>query len=251
MKNFLNVSRKGLFSVLFVFFYSLLAGANILDVIVQNPLIGRASGKFTNAIFYKNYSNNVVRSKPVQVMDAKSATQLNQRSWFKDIQAVVGQNLYFFKVSFAFAGNDMSAYAYAIKKLFTAGSEIDNLVTRGVAPSFVVSSGDAVAPVIGTVVHVSATSVTAVLTCPVDEDGDHVDGDWYYLVIQRGSGIEKTMYNGKTAIVHTSNTQTVTITLPAGWTTGTADMFFYYVAPLLGINNDNISESTYKQIPVV
>lgn len=50
---------------------------------VQNPLIGRASQKFSNAIFQTWKGINVVRSKPLEVANPRSQGQTEQRDKFK------------------------------------------------------------------------------------------------------------------------------------------------------------------------
>lgn len=52
---------------------------------VQNPLIGRASQKFSNAIFQTWKGINVVRSKPLEVANPQSQAQTRQRDKFKSM----------------------------------------------------------------------------------------------------------------------------------------------------------------------
>ena len=54
--------------------------------ITQNPLIGRASGKYSTSIFTKNFNKNIVKSKELARKDKKSDTQLTQRSKFTAAQ---------------------------------------------------------------------------------------------------------------------------------------------------------------------
>jgi hypothetical protein len=50
--------------------------------IVQNPIVGRSSGKFSNAIFSKWKDKNTLRSKALVVNQPNTADQLTQRSVF-------------------------------------------------------------------------------------------------------------------------------------------------------------------------
>jgi hypothetical protein len=253
MLKFLKSFSKSLLFIMISFFiFSCAQGASMLYAITQNPIIGRASGKFSNAIFYKNYDANVIRSKPIQIMDKKSDPQLEQRSWFTDLQAIVGKNLYNFKVGFAFAGNKMSAYNYAMAQLFKAGSELSGTVRRGVAASFAVSCGQAAETPIGTVTHVDAQHCTAIVTVPTDELGTRVAGTWYVLVIERRQGIDKSMFSDTIAINTASATQTLSHVLDATFTgVGPLAYFVFYVCPTLGVLSETVGISAYKSIPAV
>jgi len=82
--------------------------------IVQNPLIGRASGKFSGAVFSTNYSKNVIRSRPVEFRDKKSASQLAQRSKFIIAQQWVVKFLTIIRTGFASLAVNKSAYIAAL-----------------------------------------------------------------------------------------------------------------------------------------
>lgn len=51
--------------------------------VVQNPIIGRASGKFSTAIFQKWKNKNVLRSKPLTVANPDTVNQQMRRGMFK------------------------------------------------------------------------------------------------------------------------------------------------------------------------
>lgn len=53
--------------------------------IVQNPIIGRASGKLGNAVFAKQFSKNTARSQAMTINDANSEGQQDQRGKMKQI----------------------------------------------------------------------------------------------------------------------------------------------------------------------
>ena len=50
--------------------------------IVQNPITGRSSGKFANAIFQTLLGKNILRSKPLEVYNPRTPGQVSQRSKF-------------------------------------------------------------------------------------------------------------------------------------------------------------------------
>jgi hypothetical protein len=82
--------------------------------ITQNPLIGRSSGKFAGAVFSTSYGKNIIRSKPVEVRDAQSESQVNQRNKFKVAQQWVIMFLSIIRTGFANYKTNMSAYAAAL-----------------------------------------------------------------------------------------------------------------------------------------
>lgn len=61
--------------------------------IIQNPLIGRGKGKMGNAIFTKMYDKNVLRSKPIEVYNPRTAKQMKQRGLFKATTSLASQLL--------------------------------------------------------------------------------------------------------------------------------------------------------------
>lgn len=61
--------------------------------VIQNPLIGRSKGKMGNAIFTKMYEKNVLRSKPIEVHNPRTAKQMKQRGLFKATTSLASQLL--------------------------------------------------------------------------------------------------------------------------------------------------------------
>ena len=82
--------------------------------IVQNPITGRTYGKFGTAIFSKNFQKNVMRSKPIEVRDAKSELQLNQRQAFTTVQEYLKARLPFFRETFLGQAVERSAFSCAM-----------------------------------------------------------------------------------------------------------------------------------------
>ena len=81
---------------------------------VQNPLTGRSSGKFASAIFSTVYGNNIVRSKPVEVRDAKTEAQLAQREKFSVALSWIKMFLTVIRTGFATLAVGKSAYSAAL-----------------------------------------------------------------------------------------------------------------------------------------
>lgn len=77
--------------------------------IIQNPLIGRSKGKMGNAIFTKMYEKNVLRSKPIEVHNPRTAKQMKQRGLFKATTSLASQLLCVIRDGFSEVKN-MSGY---------------------------------------------------------------------------------------------------------------------------------------------
>jgi hypothetical protein len=92
--------------------------------IVQNPLIGRAKGKFANAIFSTVYDQNIIRSKPLSIRDRKSVLQLKQRSAFALAVNWIIHFLSIIRAGFASVSVQRSAYASAISYYLTNCIEV-------------------------------------------------------------------------------------------------------------------------------
>ena len=55
---------------------------------VQNPIIGRSRGSAGGMTFCKNYDKNVARAKAFEVSNPKTASQTNQRTFFKEVMDI-------------------------------------------------------------------------------------------------------------------------------------------------------------------
>jgi hypothetical protein len=51
--------------------------------IIQNPLIGRSSQKLGNSVFSTQFGNNILKSKPLDVKNPRTANQMKHRKKFK------------------------------------------------------------------------------------------------------------------------------------------------------------------------
>jgi len=82
--------------------------------VVQNPLIGRASGKLNNVIFQTSYEKNIIRSRPAAYRDAGSETQLAQRNRFLECLRYTRKLLPAARTGLAAYGRTKSVYAYLL-----------------------------------------------------------------------------------------------------------------------------------------
>jgi hypothetical protein len=88
--------------------------------IVQNPIVGRSSGKFANAIFSKNYQKNIIRSKPIEVANPNTTGQQTQRHKFTIFQSFVSDLLTIFRIGYTNKSMKKSAYSKAMAYMFAS-----------------------------------------------------------------------------------------------------------------------------------
>jgi hypothetical protein len=69
--------------------------------IVENPFIGRASGKLGNTVFYTQWEQNIVRTQSIDPKNPKTPAQMFNRGRFKMIRALVPQVLYYINAAYA------------------------------------------------------------------------------------------------------------------------------------------------------
>ena len=87
---------------------------------VQNPVIGRASGQAGGMVFQKMYDKNVMRAKPFEVRDAKTAAQLRNREATAMATAIAkGFNKDLLINAYPVAPASRSRYAEFLKELNT------------------------------------------------------------------------------------------------------------------------------------
>ena len=89
--------------------------------IVQNPIIGRASGQAAGMVFTTQFGKNVMKSKPVSVANPKSDKQKERRSAITQIVAIYRAVSSVIQSTFAALAVGMSAYnAFASYNLLNA-----------------------------------------------------------------------------------------------------------------------------------
>ena len=98
--------------------------------IVQNHITGRTRKKFGTAVFSKNYEQNTMRTKPMQVANPRTEGQVRQRSKFAQTVDLIRQVLPVVNDAYSNTLKNMSPFnkivSLNVKAIFAEGSnEID------------------------------------------------------------------------------------------------------------------------------
>lgn len=93
--------------------------------VVQNPIIGRARGKYGPAIFQTVYQKNILRSKPLIYRDPASPAQQLQRAKFQLATFFISKNLIPFRIGYANASPFRSAYSSAMSYFINNSMQFD------------------------------------------------------------------------------------------------------------------------------
>lgn len=94
--------------------------------VVQNPIIGRARGKYGPAIFQTVYQKNILRSKPLLYRDPASPAQQLQRAKFQLATFFISKNLIPFRIGYANASPFRSAYSSALSYFMNNSMHFDD-----------------------------------------------------------------------------------------------------------------------------
>ena len=94
--------------------------------VVQNPIIGRARGKYGPAIFQTVYQKNILRSKPLLYRDPASPAQQLQRAKFQLATSFISKNLIPFRIGYANASPFRSAYSSALSYFMNNSMQFNN-----------------------------------------------------------------------------------------------------------------------------
>lgn len=78
--------------------------------IVQNPITGRTTGKFSTAVFSKQFGKNTMRSKPLEVKNPRTLAQREQRQKFSLMVELARKFLSFIRISFNQVAVGMSEF---------------------------------------------------------------------------------------------------------------------------------------------
>lgn len=78
--------------------------------IVQNPITGRSSGQFANAIFQTLLGKNVLRSKPLSIQNPRTLGQLTQRARFAFIVQFLRAFLSIIRIGFKLKAIGQNAF---------------------------------------------------------------------------------------------------------------------------------------------
>ena len=97
---------------------------------VQNPLIGRASGKFAGAVFSTLYGQNIVRSMPVSTPVSQSDASKLVRQKFAAVSEPIKAGLPFWNDIYGDVSLNMPVYSHLVGYAFrnAASGDVDNVV---------------------------------------------------------------------------------------------------------------------------
>ncbi len=91
---------------------------------VQNPIIGRASGKFGTGVFATLFGQNILRSLPVEVRNPRTPAQIAQREKFAAGVAFIKKIYPFIKQAFPSSLANMVPASYVLPSVLRhAGAE--------------------------------------------------------------------------------------------------------------------------------
>jgi hypothetical protein len=85
--------------------------------ITQNPLIGRASGKFGGAVFATLFGQNILRTLPVEVRNPRTPAQTAQRNLFKQAALFIKAIYPFILHAFPIGLCNMVPFSYVLSKV--------------------------------------------------------------------------------------------------------------------------------------
>ena len=96
---------------------------------VQNPLIGRASGKFAGAVFSTLYGQNIVRSMPVSTPVSQSDAAKLVRQKFAAVSEPIKAGLPFWNDVYGDVSLNMPVYSHLVGYAFrnAASGEVDDV----------------------------------------------------------------------------------------------------------------------------
>ncbi len=116
--------------------------------IVQNPLIGRASGSFSNVTFLTRYGKNIIKSKSLGSNLPPSASQLSQRNKFGNAVAFYKKNQAFLNFFLSAMVTNMSAFNKFIALNIAIFSTVANtaLTTAATGLKFAIGDLDVIVP---------------------------------------------------------------------------------------------------------
>lgn len=162
--------------------------------IIQNPVIGAASGTFGTAIFQEQYGKHVLRTKPLTYRDKNTTEQQQNRGKFRTAQLWVIKFLSIIRTGFASYRENMSAYAAAL------GWYISNAVT-GTLDNYSISYSNAIFS-FGDLLNVTS------FDAPILNPGNHFTFDF-----ENNSGIGNASASDSVNIILFNQTQNKFITL--------------------------------------
>ena len=204
--------------------------------IVQNPITGRSKKAFGTAVFSKQFGQNTMRTKPLEVKNPKTLKQRMQRSKFSLMVALSRMTLKFVRVGFKQIAIEMSAFNAFMK------SNI-GVAISGVYPAYTINYANLTFAK-GTLTGVDTPTATAAA-------GKIINVDW---VDNSGEGdAEATdtalilLINSTKKRVQADTTtktrldETISKLVPAGWV---GDQVHVYISFMSSTVN-KVADSTY------
>ena len=189
--------------------------ANVKFVITQNPNIGRARKQIGGWIFYKHYTKNVARSRPIEVKPNNSPLRILQRGDFRLIFEFGSFVLNYFR--FAFMGMAVDKSAFSCYMHENLPGAVNKLVTPHVLDLTRMNWGGMNLP------PLDALQVTTITGGKIEFDfnattelpGEPTDQIAFLIFDSHriNQGFVNPAYDG--AVIATRSTGTFTYTLPA------------------------------------
>lgn len=208
--------------------------------VVQNPIIGRARGKFGNAVFTTQFGKNVLKTKPLTVADAQSDSQVERRNAITQIVAIFRAISTATKQGFKSLAVGMSAYnafsSYNLKEAFTySGTTPATLVPA----SLLISKGTIEKVVIATLVGTDS-SADVVFTFPTTVVGAGQSATDLAIIVVWNATLD--IWEGEISSAARS-TGTATLTMSQAVSTG--DVLHGYLG-FTNISGSAQSDSDYE-----
>jgi len=150
--------------------------------VVQNPIIGRAKGKYSSTIFGKWKSKNIIRTKPISFNTSYVTPLVNQRKKFTACLALARQLTASLRMTFKKVAVDITQFNYFMSKNINLFDTVTDFVNISAAQSLVFSGGS--------LAHVAGAAAVAVPNTGASLSWDHtVDANSHALTEKVGAAV--------------------------------------------------------------
>lgn len=151
----------------------------------QNLVFGASSGKLGNVVASRVYGDNIVRSKPLEVYNPRTAKQVNMRTIMAAVVAIAKVAILYLAITKRTArtgrSKKMSAYAYLIKDILAAKT--------GTAPDIALEStgitlgtGD-LYPTVATLITIDVSDNAVTCIWPTDSQNNQTINDTAMVIL--------------------------------------------------------------------
>lgn len=203
---------------------------------VQNPITGRSSGGFGNAIAGTWKGINYMRSKPLEVANPQTDAQMKQRSKLAVLVMFARQLMIIIRIGFREKAIKQSAYNAFIKENMNNGflSFVSSAWTAN-NPLLAIAKGSLDVTDL-TSVSTSNGSSSVTVNYPATASGNQSLGDKLCVVVSTDDGAAQSIGS------NTREDGSVVLTFPRALVTGDVlnVYYFFYAA-----NGQKVSDSTY------